>query len=57
MTMILDIAIPLIQALLGTLTKNQAPQYVLSALNAAIDALSQHQNDIVTKAALEAQRG
>jgi hypothetical protein len=53
---LLDIGIQLGQMFLGKL-QNQAPTHVLSAVQAAIDALMAHRDDLVTKANLEAQRG
>ena len=42
---------------LASLTKAQAPQQVIDAVSAAVDALQKHWNDDVTRANLEAQRG
>lgn len=53
---LLDVGIQLGQMFLGKL-QNQAPTHVLSAIQAAIDALVAHKDDLVTKQNLEAQRG
>ena len=47
----------LAQYLLPALTANKAPVEVVTAITAAIAALTAHQSDVITKSALEAQRG
>lgn len=54
---LIDLGIALGKQLLASLTKAQAPQDVLDAAAATVTALENHQNDLITKAALEAQRG
>jgi hypothetical protein len=54
--------LPFLNLGLGLLTqfleglKNQAPVHVLSAVQAAIDAITAHKDDVVSKANLEAQK-
>ena len=57
MISILDLLLPLFGGLLDQLTKSSAPTTVTDAVKAAIDALAAHQQDLITKAALEANRG
>ncbi len=56
MIAILGLGISFLQMFLGQLN-NQAPAQVVVAVSAAITALTNHQNDLITKANLEAQRG
>jgi hypothetical protein len=53
---VVQLGLSLIQALLGQL-KSKVPAEIVASLQASADALEQHQNDLVTKANLEAQRG
>jgi hypothetical protein len=53
---LIDLGLELGKDLLASLTKAKAPQEVLSAAQAAVDAIAQHQQDVITKANLEAQR-
>lgn len=50
-----DLALGILETLLGKL-KSQWPTEVATAVQAAIDAVAAHKSDLVTKAALEAQR-
>jgi len=56
-TILIDLGIALGKELLGTFTKAKLPQDVLDAAGATVAALEAHKNDVITKAALEAQRG
>jgi hypothetical protein len=53
---LIGLGISFLQAFLAK-SQNRLPAEVLAAVEAAITALTDHQNDLVTKAALEAQRG
>lgn len=53
---LIDLGIGLFETFLSK-SKNQLPVQVAEAVQAAIDALAAHHKDLVTKAALEAQRG
>lgn len=53
---LIDLGVTFLQMFLGKLS-NQLPAEVLAAVEAAINALDAHKNDLITKAALEAQRG
>jgi len=57
MIMAIDLALPLLSSLISNLTKSQAPTHIISAVQAAIDALAAHRDDLITKDNLEAQRG
>ena len=52
----IDLGLTFLQQFLGGM-KNKLPAEVASAVQAAIDAISAHKQDEITKAALEAQRG
>jgi hypothetical protein len=56
-SILIDLGIALGKELLASLTKAKAPQDVLDAAGATVTALEAHKNDLITKAALEAQRG
>lgn len=53
---LLDLGLTFLGQFLGKL-KNKLPAEVVTSIQAAIDALSAHKDDVVTKANLEAQRG
>ena len=53
---LLDLGISLLEAFLGKI-KSQVPLQVTQAVQAAIDAVAAHHADLVTKAALDANRG
>lgn len=53
---LLDLGISILEAYLGQMN-NQVPLHVVAAVQAAIDALAAHKDDLITKANLEAQRG
>lgn len=53
---ILDLGLSFLQSFLGNL-KSKLPAEVVAAVQSAIDAIAAHKSDVVTKAALEAQRG
>jgi hypothetical protein len=53
---LIDLGFSFLQSFLGSL-KNKLPANVVTALQAAIDALAAHKADILTKANFEAQRG
>lgn len=52
---VIDLFIGLAEAFIGK-TSTKLPAEVLAAVQAAIDALATHRNDVITKAAFEAQR-
>lgn len=56
-SILIDLGFALGKDLVASLTKAKAPQEVLDAAQAAVDAISAHQQDLITKANLEAQRG
>jgi hypothetical protein len=53
---LLDLGLGFLQSFLGNL-KNKLPAEVIASIQAAIDALVAHKDDVVTRANLEAQRG
>lgn len=53
---IVDLGFTFLQMFLSKY-KNQLPSQVIEALQAAIDALIAHKDDLLTKANFEAQRG
>lgn len=53
---LLDLGLNFLETFLSNL-KNKLPAEVVQAIQAAIDALVAHKDDVVTKANLEAQRG
>lgn len=53
----LELGLSFLVSFINKLTKSNAPGEVITAFRAAYDALVSHRNDVVTKAALEAQRG
>ncbi len=53
----IDLGLTLLQAILSKYQKNKAPVEVTAAIQAAIDAVLAHKDDVITKAALESQRG
>lgn len=53
---IVDLIAGILTTALGGL-KNKVPVEVTQAVQAAIDALNAHKDDLITKANLEAQRG
>lgn len=55
-TIILDLGITFLQSFLQS-TGQKVPSEVVAAIQAAIDALSAHKADLLTKANFEAQRG
>lgn len=54
---LLSLGLSFLGQFLDSLTKNNAPQEVISAVQAAITAVTVHQADVLTKANFEAQRG
>lgn len=54
---LIDLGLGFLQTFLGQLTANKAPAEVVAAVQAAVDALFSHKNDVITKVALESQRG
>jgi hypothetical protein len=54
-TVFLDLGIGFLNAFLGS--KAKLPVEVIQAVEAAIAALEAHKDDVITKAALDAQRG
>lgn len=57
MILAIQMGLALLGPLLDGLLKSSAPKQVIDAVSAAITALEAHKNDLITKAALEAQRG
>lgn len=53
---LIDLGLSFLQTFLSKM-KNQLPVEVAGAVQAAIDAIAAHKSDVITKAALEAQRG
>ncbi len=53
---LLDLGIGVLETFLGRL-KDHIPAEVAAAVQAAIDALFAHKNDLITKANIDAQRG
>lgn len=53
---LIDLGVGLLETLLGKL-KSQVPAEVAAAVQAAIDALAAHRDDLITKANLDAERG
>lgn len=53
---LIDLGLSFLETFLGKM-KNQLPAEVAGAVQAAIDAIAAHKDDVITKAALEAQRG
>lgn len=56
MIVLIDLGLTFLTGFLGNI-QNQVPKNVVSAIQAAIDALAAHKDDLVTKQNLEAQRG
>lgn len=56
MLQVIDLSLSILQGIFGKL-KNQVPEAVTQAVQAAIDALAAHHNDLLTKANFDAQRG
>jgi hypothetical protein len=56
MVPLIDMGLGIIETLLGKF-KTNLPAEVVSAIQAAYDALMAHKNDLITQAALEAERG
>lgn len=52
-----DMSAALLKQILENLTKSNAPAEVIDAVQAAIDKVSAHWNDVISKQALEDQRG
>jgi hypothetical protein len=57
MILAIELALALAKPLLAQLVKSKAPQDIIDATSAAIDAWDKHRADLITKPALEAQRG
>lgn len=53
---VIDLAITFLEMYLGKMS-NKLPAEVVAAIGAAIDALSAHKTDLLTKANMEAARG
>jgi len=53
---LIGLGIEFLQAFLSK-SNSKLPAEVLSAVQSAVSALEAHHNDLITKAALEAQRG
>lgn len=56
MIALIDLGLTFLTGFLGNV-QNQVPKNVVSAIQAAIDALSAHREDLITKANLESNRG
>ncbi|MBZ5523571.1 MAG: hypothetical protein LAP21_15160 [Acidobacteriia bacterium] len=54
---LIDLGLGLLKQLTSSVTKAQWPAKVIDALSTSISALEEHRNDVVSKAALESQRG
>lgn len=54
---LLDLGIQFLLQYLAGLKGAKVPAELVTSIQAAIDALLQHKNDIITKANLDAQRG
>lgn len=53
---VVDLGLTFLQMFLGKYAKG-LPAEVIAAVQASVDALAAHKDDLITKAALEAQRG
>jgi hypothetical protein len=53
---LLDLGFTFLNTFLGSL-RNKLPAEVATSLQTAIDAILKHKNDVISKGALEAQRG
>jgi len=53
---LISLGLSFLENFLGSI-KNKLPAEVVTSIQAAIDALSAHRYDVVTKVNLEAQRG
>jgi hypothetical protein len=54
---LIGLGVSFLSQFITSLTANKAPQEVLDAIQASINALTAHQSDVINKANLEAQRG
>jgi hypothetical protein len=54
---LISIGLSFLSQFIGGLKNGKAPAEVVTAIQSAIDALGAHQNDLITKANLEANRG
>lgn len=54
---LLDLGLSFLRQFVASLTKQKAPTEVIDAVQASVDALEAHQNDVLSKADWEAQRG
>jgi len=57
MLALISLALSLGETLVSELTKSGVPAQVIASIQAAVNALAAHKNDLITKANLEAQRG
>lgn len=53
---LLDLGFTFLNTFLGSL-RNKLPAEVVASVQAAMDAILKHKNDVITKGALESQRG
>lgn len=57
-TILINLGLTALQTFLGGIKSiGKAPVEVVAAVQAAVDAVAAHKDDLVTKANLEAQRG
>lgn len=55
--LLLDLGSTFLKQFVSSLTKSNAPAQIIDAINATVNAIDEHKNDVVSKANLEAQRG
>ncbi len=55
--LLLDLGIGFVKQFIASVSKNKAPQQILDAGQALLDAITAHKDDVVNKANLETQRG
>lgn len=54
---LISLGISFLQSFLGNINSSKLPAEIATSIQAVITALTAHKNDILTKAAFEAQRG
>lgn len=54
---LIDMGLGFLKQFIGSLTTQKAPAEVIDALQASIDALAAHKDDVMSKADWEALRG